>query len=62
MKPEEVKPNATEEETAPEEPIVQPNDCPETFDEPVLKELKLNRQWTLWEHYEMEGKGNDWES
>ena len=27
----------------------------ETFEEPVLEELRLKSSWTLWEHYESQG-------
>lgn len=47
--------NATEEENkAQAEPEQSPN-LEETFEEPVLEELKLKNSWTLWEHYESQG-------
>lgn len=45
--------NATEEEkTTDKVGEEQSADVTETFDEPVLPDLKFRCSWTLWEHYE----------
>lgn len=55
--PEAAPANATEEIVKPEAEPEQSATMEETFDEPVIDELKLSHPWTLWEHYESQGSG-----
>lgn len=55
---EETKPNATETEKKESADEAQDNFCSETFNEPVLNDLKLTSSWTLWEHYDL--KDAEW--
>ena len=51
--------NATEEVKAEPE---QASNMEETFDTPVIPELKFRCDWTLWEHYESQGTPMDYAS